>query len=513
MEKTLANKSGIFLKKTKFFSQRLLVYFSFLLLPVWIQKSLEINIFVQTLMMLLFLMFMAAQWYLLGKEIDHRLKIYFRANSTVDRILYRLIIGFSAILLIFNLFSVLPQDLTRHFFWGFFIIFGLFYSWPTRGKIIQESVSTQFSEFKFLDNFEKTILILSISVFLISLPNFPFLSNLETYKLIIDPEEKINIQLWNYLHLNFIPFRRFPHLINLGWSMHFYFVGLGFYLLAFYGVCRFFISRRLSILALFALISTWSFSIFLKRDPYYALVTTFSLVWLWAVLWSVKSSTYRSGLMFGLICYLGTLLNYHNAILFPIGLVVLYFSFLKESTDWFRLQFVKYSYVGLILILISVLMNYDISFSANPSGFFSYFQGIGVLVKRKAFFALSFIGVTSLLISYVGKKFNLFSVMNIDYDRLKQLLTLIFILIFLGVFYEKDLIKNFGSLWIIVFLSVYPLEWLFQSISRLRSKRNIIFVVYILICLLDSHLEGRFRIFYNFLTSPPEIIELNAREK
>jgi hypothetical protein len=295
--------------------------------------------------------------------------------------------------------------------------------------------------------------------------------------------------------------------------MHFYFVGLGFYLLAFYGVCRFFISRRLSILALFALISTWSFSIFLKRDPYYALVTTFSLVWLWAVLWSVKSSTYRSGLMFGLICYLGTLLNYHNAILFPIGLVVLYFSFLKESTDWFRLQFVKYSYVGLILILISVLMNYDISFSANPSGFFSYFQGIGVLVKRKAFFALSFIGVTSLLISYVGKKFNLFSVMNIDYDRLKQLLILIFILIFLGVFYEKDLIKNFGSLWIIVFLSVYPLEWLFQSISRLRSKRNIIFVVYILICLLDSHLEGRFRIFYNFLTSPPEIIELNAREK
>jgi hypothetical protein len=43
--------------------------------------------------MLAYIMFMGGQWYLLGKEIDHRLKIYFRANSSIDRVLYRLIIG------------------------------------------------------------------------------------------------------------------------------------------------------------------------------------------------------------------------------------------------------------------------------------------------------------------------------------------------------------------------------------------------------------------------------------
>ncbi|MBA2404033.1 MAG: hypothetical protein H0V66_04610, partial [Bdellovibrionales bacterium] len=82
MENTLVKNSNIIWEKSKFFINRAVIYFSFLLLPVWIQKSLEINIFVQSLMMLAYLMFMAGQWYLLGKEIDHRFKIYFRANST-----------------------------------------------------------------------------------------------------------------------------------------------------------------------------------------------------------------------------------------------------------------------------------------------------------------------------------------------------------------------------------------------------------------------------------------------
>jgi hypothetical protein len=171
--------------------------------------------------MLAYLMFMAGQWYLLGKEIDHRLKIYFKANSTIDRILYRVIIGNATMMVIFNLMSFIPDSIVRHFFWGFFVVVGLFYSWPTRGKIIQESVTSQFTEYKYLDAFEKTVLFLTIAMFFASMPSFPFLSNLETFKLIVDPEEKMNGQLWSYLHMNFFPFRRFPHLMNLVWSMHF----------------------------------------------------------------------------------------------------------------------------------------------------------------------------------------------------------------------------------------------------------------------------------------------------
>src|SRR6476620_11004922 len=108
MENTLEKNSNIIWEKSKFFVNRLLIYFSFLLLPVWIQKTLEINIFVQSLLMLAYLMFMAGQWYLLGKEIDHRLKIYFRANSSIDRILYRVLIGNATMMIVFNLMSFIP---------------------------------------------------------------------------------------------------------------------------------------------------------------------------------------------------------------------------------------------------------------------------------------------------------------------------------------------------------------------------------------------------------------------
>jgi hypothetical protein len=511
MEKALEKNSSILLKKSKFFLNRLLIYFSFLLLPVWIQKTLEINIFVQSLMMLCYLMFMGGQWYLLGKEIDHRLKIYFRANSSIDRVLYRVIIGNATMMLILNLMSFIPESIVRHFFWGFFIILGLFYSWPTRGKIIEESVSTQFTEYKYLDSFEKTVLFLTILMFMVSMPSFPFISNLETFKLLVDPEEKMNGQLWNYLHMNFYPFKRFPHLVNLGWSMHFYFIGFSLYLLAFYGIMRFFISRRLSILGLFALVSTWSFSIFLKNDVYLGVTTTFSVLWIWGILWCVKSSTYRSGLMYGLLCYWGVVLNYNHLFLFPVGLAFLYFLFLKENTDWYRAQFVKYTSLGMFLILITLITHLNLRFFEHSTDWSKLLQYLKIVIDRKAFFALAFIGLISLVIMLARPKWKALTSLNLDVGRLRELTILVSCLLVLGVWVEEEFLIGFGILWFIVFLCVLPLEWIFQSLSRLRSRRNFIYVVYVLLCLLDSHFEGRVRIIYNFYQSPPDIVELLNR--
>jgi len=42
------------------------------------------------------------------------------------------------------------------------------------------------------------------------------------------------------------------------------------------------------------------------------------------------------------------------------------------------------------------------------------------------------------------------------------------------------------------------LEVLFQKIHRMRSQRNMIYLIYIIICLLDSHIEGRIKIWLNF---------------
>lgn len=462
-------------------------------------------------MIMLYLMFMGGQWYLLGKEIDHRFKIYFRANSSIDRVLYRVIIGNATMMILFNIMSFIPEDIVRHFFWGFFAILGLFYSWPTRGKIIEESVTTQFTEYKYLDAFEKTVLIITIAMFFVSMPSFPFLSNLETFKLVIDPEEKMNGQMWSYLQMNFFPFKRFPHLVNLGWSMHLYFISFSFYLLAFYGILRFFISRRLSILGLFALVSTWSFSLFLKKDLFACATTTFTVLWVWSILWCVRSSTYRSGLMFGLLCYSGVVLNYNHFFLFPIGLALLYFFFLKDNTDWYRSQFVKYTTFGLFLILITLLTHIDLRFFEHDFSYHQFSNYFSMVIKRKAFYSLSFIGLLTLLFLIIKPKHKVFATFNVDVVRLRELLILVMFTLFLSLTVEKDLVQSFGILWFIVFLCIFPLEWIFQSISRLRSRRNFIYMVYVILCLLDSHFEGRVRIFYNFYQSPPDVIEMLKR--
>ena len=511
MERTLEKNSSIVWEKSKFFLNRALTYSSFLLLPIWIQKTVELNIFAQTILMLFYLIFMAGQWYFLGKEIDHRLKIYFRANSSIDRILYRVIIGQATMMLIFNLMSFIPDDIVRHFFWGFFVIVGLFYSWPTRGKIIEESVSTQFTEYRYLDSFEKTVLFLSVAMFLTSMPSFPFMSNLETFKLLVDPEEKMNGQLWNYLYMNFYPFRRFPHLINLGWSMHLYFISMGLYLLAFYGILRFFISRRLSILGLFALISTWSFALILKKDIYACATTTYSVLWVWSILWCVKSYTYRSGLMYGLLCYVGVVLNYNFVFLYPVGLALLFFMYLKDNTDWYRAQFVKYTTLGLFLILVTLITNVDLRFSEEAFTLKQMGAYYSDLMYRKAFYGLSVIGIVTLLAMIYKPKSRFFRTLTIDINRLKELTVLAICVLLISLVADKDLVQGFGLLWFVVFLSILPLEWVFQAISRLRSRRNFIYMVYVMVCLLDSHFEGRIRIMYNFFQSPPDVIEILKR--
>jgi hypothetical protein len=77
---------------------------------------------------------MVGQWYLLGKEIDHRLKIYFRANSSIDRILYRLFSGCDIMMLIFNLFSLLPSDYSPLWILDFLWLLGYFLFLAYQGK-------------------------------------------------------------------------------------------------------------------------------------------------------------------------------------------------------------------------------------------------------------------------------------------------------------------------------------------------------------------------------------------
>lgn len=500
MENTLVNSSNIFILKWKFFTFRLVSYFSFLLIPVYVQKGLNVSPIVLAGLMTLYILFIVSQWFLLGKEIDHRLKIYFRVNSSIDRVVYRLFLGMFFFILIFNLISFLDSKWVYNSYWITWVVLGLFYSWPTRGKIIQESVSSNFGEFKFLDRFEKTLVALIIIMFIFSMPEFPPQVNVDMLKLYFDPLEKIGNPFWNFLVVNYYPFKTYPGLFRLAWGLHFYIVGVGLFLLVFYAFLRFFVARRLSLLGVFALVSSWSFTKTLVNNVEFSVLTTYSLIWIWTLLWVTKSSTYRAGLFLGLVSYWGALVNHTYGLLvfFQIGL--LYFFFLKDRTSWFKRQLLRYALFGIVLTIIHLVTHFD-AIEALDKIDFSFIQNIIKEIDRKGFFILGCFGILIALAKVYLSKLNFLK----DFQLEKQSMNIVLVsyLIFIGfsLFLDNTLVVGFGSMWLLAFLSLIPLELIFQSLSRVRSRRNMIYVIYILICLLDSHFEGRIKLFIKIFNS------------
>ncbi len=493
MEKALVKKSDFLKVKYKFFINRILIYFSFLCIPIWIQKTLDMNLVVQSTILVTYMLFMGGQWYLLGKELDHRLKIYYRANSSLERIVYRVVMGSVLMLLLFNLFALFPSTWVSYLFWIFFSIVGIFYSWPTRGKIIEETMVGQFGEIKFLDSFEKTVLTLSLLTFVISLPEIPLFQNIEALKLYFDSNEQVSVLFWNFLTVLYSPFSQYPKLYNLIWSFHFYFIGLGIFLLTIYSLLRYFYSRRLSILGIFAILSTWSFSRILADDYFASISTTTSVLWVWSIMWSTRSGTYRSGLFTGLVGAYLCMINAINIVLIPVGLFFTYKLFLKEKTGWFKKQWLKYNLLGLfisLLIFLNEIKYIDIAFNNIDVLLNSTIDSI----YKKAFFTIAPIGIILSLIYRGTKSRLLFTYVNFDKNKFNEVLFGIASIVLMGIFVLPDMLRGFSIIWILAFFSLIPIEWIFQSISRLRSKRNIIYVMYILVCLLDSHLESRFRI-------------------
>jgi len=396
--------------------------------------------------------------------------------------------------LFFNVLHFFPPNISEFFFWSFFLLLGLFYSWPTRGKIIEESMASQFSEYRFLDSFERTVLALITVLFLTSVPEISLFQNIDALKLYFDPQEAIHFSIWNFLTVNYLPFKNYPNLYNLSWSYHFYFYGIGMFLLAFYCVLRYFFSRRLSILGVFAIISTWSFSKILNADLMASFTTTYTLIWVWSIMWSTKSLTYRSGLVVGLTMALGVMIDIHYIYLLPVTLICVYKLFLKEQTTWYKNQWLKYNTMGVIIILGVLLSQFEVGKVFSGITFFELGGIIFDLIYRKAFFALSALGVLLLAGLYSAKLKSRFSVFIIDKSKLNEFLILSSILVIFSLLFHRIYIQSFTAIWLLAFLSLIPLEWIFQSISRLRSKRNLIFALYILVCLLDSHFEGRLRI-------------------
>ncbi|MCR9203996.1 MAG: hypothetical protein NXH75_05440 [Halobacteriovoraceae bacterium] len=446
----------------------------------------------------LYILFICSQWFFLGKEIDHRLKIYFRVNSSMDRLVYRLFLGMFFFILYFNLLNLIPSaKWIYNFFWITWVVLGIFYSWPTRGKIIKESVTSNFTEFRYLDSFEKTLVSLILIMFVISVPDLPALTNSEALKLFFDPNEKISGMLWNFIKVNYYPFLKYPNLLKIAWSFHFYFVNMGLFLFCFYALMRFFVSRRLSLLGVFACLSSWSWTKVLVADYGTSLYSTYSLLWVWTLLWVTRSSTYRTGLFLGLVGFYGTLINYQWWFLWIPQLVLMYF-FLNEKTMWFKRQALRYASFGFGLTVIAF-----ISHSGLSQNYFNfdtqYLDSVYQIFRRKAFFALAPLGFVLAVLACYWDSNKFVNQLKIDSKYMLQLAAATILLIAYTLFGGSGIFDAFSLMWLFSILSLFPIELVFQTMSRLRSSRNMIYLIYILICLLDSHFEGRVKIlFRNF---------------
>jgi len=489
---TLTKKSGIFLLKSKFFISRALIYSTVLLLPIWIPKTVNLPTGAKYFFMTAYLLFMAGQWFMLGKEIDHRFKIFFRVNSSLDRIIYRTVLGISFLIILFNLINLLPHKWANNSFFITWLILGLFYSWPTRGKIIKESVTSNFGEFKHLDAFERILLGLIVLYFVVSIPIMSGLLDYEALKLFFDPYEKASQGLWGFLHITYIPFNGYPELNRVALSSFFYLTGLGGFLTILYALLRFCVSRRVAMLGVFALISSWSYSKILADSPGSALFSTFTLLWVWATLWIIRSGSYRVGLFWGMLLYWSVLLNKAFAFLGVVQIIVVFY-YLRDKTKWFRKKIVKYTLFGGALAVATILL--DRSFiEHHVISTISPFTEIIQAIERKAFFILAVPGLMLTLLFTLLPDKGILRVSTIDHKALSVIAIMALIACQGSFILDEDLFSDFGVLWVLTFLSLLPIETIFQTINRLRSRRNIIYFLYILVCLVDSHLEGRIKI-------------------
>ncbi len=497
MENTLGKKSSILILKSKFFLFRAVIYFSFLLIPIWTPKVLSLSLWQQTILGVLYALFMGGQWFLLGKEIDYRFKIYAKANSSLDRVVYRLFMGMFFLIIYFNLLNFLPAKWIYNLFWVTWALLGFFYSWPTRGKIIQESMSGQFTEFRFLDSFERTILAITIFLFIISIPALPPFESISALKLYYDPHEFIHQQFWNFLDVNYFPFHKYPQLLKVAWWTYFYVVSQALLLLLVYSIARYFVSRRLSLLTVMAFMSSWSIIKLLVEFHGVVFYSLFPLLLLWGYLWSVRSATYRAGLFWGLIGYFGALLNPHYWPLALLSYLMFFMRYLQVKTAWYKRQVLRYMTLGLALAFLVVLTS-DISWNHfSLHNVEKLWEVIVEGIDRKGFFVISLFGLLIVLAKFFLKEhLLLLKTFSLGPRRREQLLFFILLIVLLSGWSDVQFYV-LPTLFILALLSMVPVELLFQRIYRLRSSRNMIYAIYILLCLLDSHIEGRIKIFFS----------------
>jgi len=468
-------------KKLVFFISRVIIFGCALLLPLYFDKFHSVHKIYGYLAVLSYFCFVLMNWYLWGKEINYRFKVYARANSSVDRILERILLGSVVSIFVLSCISLFKGFDERLLYWIFWTIAVSFFSYPTKRRIIDRKISFEFSELKFMDGFEKVIFAVIVIIFLISIPSFPVFHGTDAIKVYLDPGELIHDQLWGFYDLILFHGRAVTDLNNFAYFYFSYLLFFGLFVISFYCILRFKFTRKVSLIGTLSIICTRYLYYLLFNHVSDLLSTATMMTLCWVFLWSLKSSTYRSGLLMGLIGYFCLLVNIKMLILHAALTIVFILYKYQESSLWYLKQFIRYTLVGAALTFLTLLLHHGFQISFNSLNFYEFITQLKIIFTSKSFFILAVPGLFILLFDLTSSR-----------DSELRKISIFFVLaLFWGFFFEIGAIRSFFIVALISFVCMLTLDKILMKVSINKSHQNLIILFYVVMCMMDSSIEYR----------------------
>lgn len=434
----------------------------------------------------------------LGEFIDFQFKIYFQVNSSLDRFIYRFFAGMimhQTLIYVLTLF--VPQK--EFSFFAYYLLLAieaaLFFYMQKKGN---ESSFGQKNiwDLKFLDSFEKTILLLSLLCFIFSFPELSYIpvgkENVEKFLSTHHPYppqgfHPVNFDYFSLLY-NIKSYQTKIHSYVI--FLHLYLLEYGTFLLSIYSLFRFYFSRRSALLGVFAILTTWRLTKVMALDFGTCLTSMFPFVWLWGIVWSNLGKSYRLGLFLGLLAFWGLGKNIQFIYLIIPSLLYMYKIEFKDRTPWFLRQHFKYFILTFFFCMTFFFIPAipwgqmgNVSWGLTP-----------LFVSLKKFFLDKGFFIISIFVPFIWQDPRLGYL-----TKQKGLLFYFSFILLFFLLFQKILVVDMAMGLLLSFLCLIPVEWFFLVHSKSRSFRNGIYLAYILICLLDSHFEGRLKYTFTWI--------------
>lgn len=470
--KILTLNSVLLHDKYFYFIEKLVYYFFFFFVPIFLLKNYKLELFGQFFLLTLYIFFIYSQAYSLGKELDYRFNILYAKKSSVETALYRIFLGKGAFVLLFYLpTQYLSREYVNIFYWSFWPLLFLFFAWPTRMKVLKGIFQLGFRDFRVMDFIEKVTVFAIIVYGIVSLP-FPVV---DSHRVMGQLQDQVLFQ--SFFAPLFGPFYGMENIYPQSIMFFIYCSGLFILLTSGYCFFRHFFSRRLALLGIFSTVASWSFVKYINHDFFALYRSGLAILWIWVIFWLFNSRTFRSGLFLGFITLWSALVNINYLVFYP--LTIIYYLFQKRHHNhpvWFQINFTKY-FLPFIFIILALLFRQGLTWQ---------FENIDIInqiiyfIDLKAFFILALFGLGIVLINF--KKY---------LKPYKNFWIFIGVIFLYSLWGSAPIVHGLSLMIFLSFMALFLVDWVGHQVHPFRSKKNIVFTIYFLIILLDSHLEGR----------------------